>query len=164
MMYPLVIELAADGIPVTVTCRVLGFTKQAFYKWRATPYSQRDWDDAHLIDGALQIHGDDPAFGYRFITDMLTEAGVTASENRVQRLCQLQRIWSVFAKKRGSGKKPGPPVHDDLVDRQFTATAANTVWLTDITEHATGEGKLYLCALSKTCGRTGSSGTRSTRE
>lgn len=50
-----------------------------------------------------------------------------AGENLVQRLCQLQQIWSVFAKKRGSGKKPGPPVHDDLVDRQFTATAANTV-------------------------------------
>ncbi len=38
-------------------------------------------------------------------------------------------------------------MHDDLVGRQFTATAANTVWLTDITEHATGEGKLYMCAI-----------------
>lgn len=136
-MYPLVRELAEDGIPVTVTCRVLGFSKQAFYKWRATPFSQRDWDDAHLIDHAVQIHGDDPWFGYRFIADMLAEADVTAGENRGQRLCQLQKIWSVFTKKRGLGKKPGPPVHEDLVDRQFTATSANTVWLTDITEHAT---------------------------
>ena len=31
MMYPLVLDLAADGIPVAVTCRVLGFSKQAFY-------------------------------------------------------------------------------------------------------------------------------------
>jgi putative transposase len=38
-------------------------------------------------------------------------------------------------------------VHDDLVDRQFTAAAPNEVWLTDITEHPTGEGKLYLCAI-----------------
>ncbi len=29
MMYPLVRELAVDGIPVTVTCRVLGFSTQA---------------------------------------------------------------------------------------------------------------------------------------
>ena len=71
MMYPLVQELAVDGIPVTLTCRVLGFSKQAFYKSRATPFSQRDWDDAHLIDRALTIHGDDPAFGYRFIADQL---------------------------------------------------------------------------------------------
>ena len=55
MMYPLVLDLAADKIPVTVTCRVLGFSTQAFYKWRKDPVSQRDWDNAHLIDLSL-IH------------------------------------------------------------------------------------------------------------
>ena len=48
MMFPLVLDLAADGVPVAVTCRVLGFSKQAFYQWRAQPVSQRDWADAHL--------------------------------------------------------------------------------------------------------------------
>ncbi|MBF4132467.1 DDE-type integrase/transposase/recombinase [Streptomyces albidoflavus] len=43
--------------------------------------------------------------------------------------------------------KTGPPVHDDLLHRAFTATAPNRLWLTDITEHATGEGKLYLCTV-----------------
>ncbi len=52
----------------------------------------------------------------------------------------------VFAKKPGLNRKAGPPVHDDLVGRQFTATAPNILWLTDITEHPTAEGKLYLCA------------------
>jgi putative transposase len=66
MIYPLVRELAAEKIPVAVTCRVLGFTTQAFYKWQANPVSQRDWDDAHLINAAYDIHHDDPAFGYRF--------------------------------------------------------------------------------------------------
>jgi putative transposase len=45
------------------------------------------------------------------------------------------------------GNSRGAPMHDDLVDRQFTATAPNVTWLTDITEHNTGEGKLYLCAI-----------------
>ena len=63
------------------------------------------------------------------------------------RLCSQQRIWSIFATKRGLNRTAGPPVHDDLVDRQFTAAAPNEVWLTDITEHPTGEGKLYLCAI-----------------
>ncbi|OYN85820.1 IS3 family transposase, partial [Parenemella sanctibonifatiensis] len=44
-------------------------------------------------------------------------------------------------------KRPGPPVHDDLVQRDFTAAQVNQVWLTDITEHWTEEGKLYLCAI-----------------
>jgi hypothetical protein len=75
-MYPLVQDLAAEKIPVAVTCRVLDFSKQAFYKWQANPVSQRDWDDAHLINAAIDIHHDDPEFGYRFIADELAEQGV----------------------------------------------------------------------------------------
>jgi putative transposase len=147
MIYPLVRELAAEKIPVAVTCRVLGFSKQAFYAWNANPIPQRDWDDAHLINAAIDIHHDDPAFGYRFIADQLRERGIAAGENRVARLCSQQRLWSIFARKRGLTRRAGPPVHDDLVDRQFTAPATNAVWLTDITEHPTAEGKLYLCAI-----------------
>jgi putative transposase len=139
--------LAADAIPVAVTCRVLGFSRQAFYAWKRNPVSQRDWDDAHLINAVADIHRDDPAFGYRFIADELPARGITASENRVARLCSQQRIWSAFSKKRGLGRKAGPPVHDDLAARQFTAADPDRVWLTDITEHPTAEGKLYLCAI-----------------
>ena len=64
------------------------------------------------------------------------------------RICSDNGWWSAFGKKkRGKGKKVGPPVHDDLVQRNFTAGAANELWLTDITEHWTGEGKLYVCAI-----------------
>jgi putative transposase len=38
-------------------------------------------------------------------------------------------------------------VHDDLVERDFTAEAPNRLWLADSTEHPTREGKLYLCAI-----------------
>lgn len=144
-MYPLVPDLAADGVQVAVTCRVLGFSKQGYYRWRASPVTDRDWADPHLVNAARDIHDDDPAFGYRFIADELPEKGITAGENRVQRLCRNHGIWSVFSKKRGLNRRPGPPVHDDLVERDFTAEAPNELWLTDITEHPTGEGKLYLC-------------------
>ncbi|MGN9807727.1 IS3 family transposase [Micromonospora sp. L32] len=147
MTYPLVGDLAADGIPVAVTCRVLGFSKQAYYAWKNSPVARRDLEDAYLINAALDIHADDPAFGYRFIADELPAHGIIAGANRVARLCSQQRIWSVFAKRRGLTRRAGPPVHDDLVQRRFTADAPNRVWLTDITEHPTGEGKLYLCAI-----------------
>jgi transposase InsO family protein len=146
-MYPLVGDLAADGIPVAVTCRVLEFSKQAFYAWKRNPVCQRDLDDAYLINAAFDIHADDPAFGHRFIADELPAHGITAGVNRVARLCSQQRIWSVFAKKKGLTRRAGPPVHDDLVKKVFSADAPNTVWLTDITEHPTAEGKLYLCAI-----------------
>lgn len=153
MMFPLVLDLAADKIPVAVTCRVLGFTKQAFYQWAANPVSARDWDDAHLINAAIDIHHDDPEFGYRFITDELAGQGFTASRNRVHRLCTQQRLWSTHSRKRGLHRKPGPPVHDDLVERHFTAARPNQLWLTDITEHPTAEGKLYLCAVKDACSK-----------
>jgi putative transposase len=102
MTYPLVTDLAADGVPGAVTCRVLGFSKQGYYRWRASPVTERDWVDAHLVNAALDIYADDPAFGYRFIADELPEKGITAGENRVQRMCRDHGIWSVFSKKRRS--------------------------------------------------------------
>ncbi len=149
MMFPLVRDLAAEGIPVRLTCGVLGFSTQAFYKWRARPCSDRDWADAQLTNAIVDVHADDPEFGYRFIADELEHAGHRACERRVWRLCRNQRVWSTTTKKgrRTSGKTPGPPVHDDLVQRQFTAPAPDAVWLTDMTEHPTVEGKLYCCAI-----------------
>jgi len=82
-----------------------------------------------------------------FITDELKEKGLSCSENRVWRLCSAQRLWSNHAKKRGLNRRPGPPVHDDLVERDFTATRPNELWITDITEHQTSEGKLYACLI-----------------
>ena len=149
MMYPLVLDLAADGIPVTVTCRVLGFSTQAFNKWRRNPVSQRDWDDAHLINAAIDIHDDDPAFGYRFISDELeAELASWLSERRVWRLCSQQRIWSRLRQEEGprqEGRASGPrrPGGSGLHRR----AAATQLWLTDITEHRTDEGKLYCCAI-----------------
>jgi transposase InsO family protein len=145
MMYPLVVDLAADKIPVRLTCGVLGFSPQAFYKWRANPCSERDLHDAYLTNALIDAHADDPAFGYRFLADELEHAGIEVGERRVWRLCRDQQLWSITTRKGRRGKKPGPAVHDDLVNRDFTAEHPNQIWVTDITEHPTAEGKLYAC-------------------
>lgn len=95
------------------------------------------------------MHTDAPEFGYRFIADELEQQGERSCERRVWRLCRQQRVWSTTTRKgrRSSGKTPGPAVHDDLVQRVFSAPAPDVVWLTDITEHATLQGKLYCCAI-----------------
>jgi putative transposase len=152
--------MAATGarvrVPVAVACRVLKLSTQGYYKWRQDPVSQRDWDDAHAIDALREIHEDDPTLGYRFLTDELADVGITASENRVWRLCSTAGVFASHTRRKSKAGKPGPPVHDDLlavvddkgrVRHDFTATAPNQKWLTDITEHPTREGKLYLCAV-----------------
>jgi putative transposase len=148
MMYPLVRELAEDGIPVTVTCRVLKIARQPYYRWRANPVADAELTAAYRANALFDAHRDDPEFGYRFLVDEARDAGEPMAERTAWRICSDLGWWSAFGKKRGkNGKKPGPPVHDDLVERDFTATGPNQLWLADITEHRTAEGKLYVCAV-----------------
>ncbi len=60
MTYPLVQELAAEGIPVRLTRGVLGFSPQAFCKWQANPVTGREWTDAHLTNALVDAYDDDP--------------------------------------------------------------------------------------------------------
>ena len=148
MMYPLVRELAAEGIPVAVTCRVLKIARQPYYRWLAEPVTDRLLDEAHVANAIFDAHRDDPEFGYRFLADEVRHGGHRVCDRTVWRRCAENGWWSRFGKpKRYRNAKTGTPAHDDLVRRQFHAEAPNQVWLTDITEHWTAEGKLYLCAM-----------------
>ena len=147
-MYPLVRELAVDGIPVTVTCPVLKLARQPYYRWLATPVGPRELARAYLADAVFDAHRDDPEFGYRLLADEARDAGQAGCDRTVWRICRDQQWWSAFGKKRAkNGKKPGRPAHDDKVRRDFHAGEPNELWLTDISEHPTGEVKLYLCAV-----------------
>ncbi|WP_188484781.1 IS3 family transposase [Cellulomonas carbonis] len=148
MIYPLVTELADDGVPVAVTCRVLKLARQPYYRWLAAPIGARELEEAYLANALFDAHRDDPEFGYRLLADEAARAGLAACDRRVWRICSGNGWWSAFGKKRTrGGKKAGPPAHDDLVRRVFAADAPNRLWLWDITEHPTAEGKVYLCAI-----------------
>ena len=142
-------ELAADGIPVAVTCRVLKLARQPYYRWLANPVTEAELVEAYRANALFDAHGDDPEFGYRFLADEAADAGEAMAARTAWRICSANGWFSRFGKKpkRGKGKKAGPPVHDDLVKRDFTASAANQLWLADISEHHTLEGKLYVCAV-----------------
>ncbi|WP_447949597.1 IS3 family transposase [Microbacterium aurum] len=155
--YPLVTELAAAGIPVTVTCRVLKLSRQPYYRWLADPITPSEVVEAYRANALFDAHQDDPEFGHRLLADEAREAGEAMSDRTAWRIASTNGWFSAFGKpKRGKGRRPGPPVHDDLctvvdedgrVRHVFTADAPNELWLTDITEHKTAEGKLYLCAI-----------------
>ncbi len=142
-------ELANDGVPVVVSCRVLKLSRQPYYRWLRNPVTERDLMQAYRANALHDAHLEDPEFGYRFLADEAKSLGEPMADRTAWRLCRDQQWWSAFGKKkaRGKGRKPGPPVHDDLVQREFVAAAPNELWLSDITEHWTGEGKLYLCAV-----------------
>ena len=150
-------ELAVSGIPVTVTCRVLKLARQPYYRWLAAPITEGEIVEAHRANALFDAHHDDPEFGHRLLADEARYAGQVMADRTAWRICRDNAWWSSFGKKRGrKGKKPGPAVHDDLctvtdergrVRHEFAASGPNELWLTDITEHKTSEGKLYLCAV-----------------
>jgi putative transposase len=74
----LVRDLAAEGIPVRLTCGVLGHSTQAYYAWLSAPVSRRNLADAYLTNALIDAHADDPEFGYRFLADEVTGAGLVA--------------------------------------------------------------------------------------
>ena len=148
MSYPLVLDLTAEGFSVRLACAVLGFSFQAYYAWLRQPVSDRELDEAYVVNALIDAHKDDPAFGYRFLTDELERAGIEVGERRVWRLCSQQRLWSTTVRKGRRGKSPGPAVHDDHIRRDFTSGEPNRKWVTDITEHPTAtQGKIYCCAV-----------------
>jgi len=148
MTYPLVRDLAAEGFSVRLACGVLGFSTQAYYAWLRQPVGDRELADAYVINALIDAHADDPAFGYRFLADELERAGIDIGERRAWRLCSQQKLWSTTVRKGRRGKRPGPAVNDDHVQRDFTAAEPNHKWVTDITEHPTiDQGKVYCCAI-----------------
>ena len=145
-------ELAAAGapirVPVAVACRVLKLHRQHYYAWLAQPVTGGELEEAYLANAVFDAHREDPEFGYRLLFDEVNAAGHKVSERTVWKICSANQWWCVFGKKRrGKNGRPGAPAHDDLVRREFTAPGPNRLWLTDITEHPTGEGKVYLCAV-----------------
>ncbi|WP_420436035.1 DDE-type integrase/transposase/recombinase [Candidatus Poriferisocius sp.] len=87
-------------------------------------------------------------YGWRRVQAELAEVyGHRAGLNLLLSLMREQQICGLPRRKgRKSGRSPAETTAD-LVNRQFDRDGPNQLWMTDITEHPTREGKLYLCAV-----------------
>ncbi len=149
MIYPLVRELAVDGIPVAVTCRVLKIARQPYYRWLAAPVTDAELDEAYLANALFDAHRDDPEFGYRFLADEARDAGHAGCDRT--RVADLlgQRLVERVRQEARQERQEGRARRSTTTWCSATSppSAPNQLWLGDITEHRTGEGKLYLCAI-----------------
>jgi transposase InsO family protein len=149
MTFRLVQELAVDAVPVAVACRVLHVSPSGYYEWRGRALSARAVVDAALSAQILEIHAmSRGTYGApRVHAELRLGRGVRCGRKRVARLMRATGLQGVFCRRRGKRRHPAPPVHDDLVRRRFVADAPDRLWVTDITEHPTREGKVYLAAV-----------------
>ena len=104
-MYPLVRELAGDGIPVAVTCRVLKIARQPYHRWLACPLTAAELRAAYRANALFDAHRDDPEFGYRFLVEEAREAGESMAERTAWRICSHLGWWSAFGKKRSKNHR-----------------------------------------------------------
>lgn len=113
--------------------------------------SAREWSDAHLVDAAREIHADDRSSATASSPMSSPQSTASPPARTVCSVCAARTGSSRSSPGARRGVRPGPAVHDDLVRRAFTAERPNALWLTDMTEHRTDEGKLYLCAIKDAC-------------
>lgn len=111
--------------------------------------TEAELDEAYLANAIFDAHRDDPEFGYRFLADEVRAGGHDVGDRTVWRICAANGWWCSFGKPRRNRKATAPATaaHDDLVRREFNAEGPNQVWLADLTEHRTVEGKIYICAI-----------------
>jgi putative transposase len=148
MIYPLVCELADHNIAVTVTCRVLGISTSGYYDWLGRPASLREQANALLLKHIEEIHGKSHGtYGWpRVHADLVLDRGFSVNHKRIQRLMRQAGIHGIIRRK-GHKNLVNQATAEDLVNRDFTVDAPNKLWVSDITEHQTREGKLYCAAV-----------------
>lgn len=136
--------------PVDLMCGVLGVSRSGFYAWSSRAPSGRALEDARLTTRIREIHADNrEVYGAPRIWLDLLDEGERISRKRVARLMREAGISGLIDKKHKATtiRVPGVRVADDLLDRDFTATAPNQRWVADITYLRTWEGWLYLVAV-----------------
>ena len=133
-------------------CKHLEISRAAYYKW-----VHREVPDAECknIKLAELIKEYDERFnhilGYRRMTSWINHFNHTEySKNRVHRIMKKLGIHSVIRKKKKKYASARPnDVAENILQRNFYATAPNQKWATDVTEFKVpGEKKkLYLSAI-----------------
>jgi transposase InsO family protein len=157
MIFPVVARLAVDGFPIRESCRLLGVSPSGFYDWRDRPPSQRDIDDARLLEQIMASHRQSRGtYGARRVhADLRLGWGIRCGRKRVERLMRAHALVGVIRRRRrGCTVRNADAVpSDDLVQRQFTAEALDQLWVADITQQRTDEGWVYLAVVIGACSR-----------
>jgi putative transposase len=140
-----------DDLPVATCCRVMGVSTSGFYQWRNDPVSDRDWDDARLTNTIVDIHRmSRRSYGSPRVHDELVlGAGIRCARKRVERLMRQAGIQGIYRRQRRGCTRRDPDAlpSDDLVNRAFNPTEPDRLWMMDITENGTDEGKVYLAVV-----------------
>jgi putative transposase len=146
--------MATEGLSVQVACRVLGVSESGYYAWRKRPRSARAVRHAWLTDRIWAVHAASRGtYGARRVqAELLLGQGIRVGHQAVERLMRLAGIQGLSGRPRYRKSAP-QAVASDRVSRQFRREAPDELWVTDVTEHPTREGKVYCAVVLDACSR-----------
>lgn len=144
------VERERASFPVTTMCRVLGVSPSGYWAWATRPASERARRDARLAADIRRIHERSRGtYGVPRVHAELRFEGTRCSRKRVARLMRdaglegVHRRRAVRTTVRDRDAAPAP----DLVNRSFSASCPNQLWVADITYVPTWAGFLYVAVV-----------------
>ena len=150
MIYTFIARACTD-LPVSACCRVMKVSTSGFYAWQADPVSDRDLDDAVLTDTIVDIwRMSRRSYGSpRVHAELRLGQDLRCSRKRIERLMKEAGICGIYRRRRRgcTRRDPAADLSDDLVNRQFDPAGPDQLWVMDVTEHPTPEGKVYLAVV-----------------
>ena len=140
-----------DRWPVRLQCRVLQVSASGYYDWRTRKPGARARRRAELGDRIARIHADSRGtYGSPRVFRQLKQNGETVGRKRVESIMREHELQGKCPRKRvprTTDSAHDKPVADNVIDRDFTATAPDQKWVADITYVDTDDGWLYLATV-----------------
>jgi putative transposase len=142
-------SLTGQGFDVQRACLMLGVSVSGYYDWKLRPPSARTLRHAWLAVEIAQVHKDSGGtYGtLRINAELRYGRGIHVGKEQVQLLMKRLGIYGLPKRRLPRGARINKASSLDLVRRRFTADGPDRLWMTDITEHPTREGKIYCCAV-----------------
>jgi len=137
------------GYSERYACQIAGLDRSTYYDIKFRKPNDREIRRLLLSDAIADIHARSRGtYGILRVRAALEiEQGLIVNTKLVKRIMRELGLKGLPGPKKGFKNLKNAPTCEDLVQRQFTASAPNELWLTDITEHPTREGKLYCCVV-----------------
>lgn len=140
--------------PIRFMASRLGVSPSGFYEWRhrQSHPSAHTIEDRRLTETICEIWAQSRGtYGSpRIWAELRLGQNLSVSRKRVERLMRQAGIEGVYRRRRRHGttkRDPHAVPSDDLVNRQFHPDGPDRLWVADISEHSSVEGKVYLAVV-----------------
>ncbi|MGP5839364.1 IS3 family transposase, partial [Brachybacterium alimentarium] len=139
-------EFGVEPICRTLTAAGTQIAPSTYYASTARPPSKRALRDEELLVDIGRVHSANfSVYGAKKVHAQLRREGISVARCTVERLMRVAGLRGISRSKgpRTTISGRGPDSRPDLVERDFTATAPNQLWVADITYCRTFAGWVY---------------------